>query len=173
MASCFLSRLACDELVIEGQLTVGDFGALFGMYMGLQGTFQGLGRLWLNIQDQARRLRVACFSSWISWRTTNSTNQVTNWDRFKRGVQIENVGFKYPNGHEALKDINLDLRIGEVVAIVGPTGSGKTSLAYLLPAFLKPTSGRVLIDDHDLMQIDLESLRKTNGIYLPRTSPTF
>lgn len=147
------------NLVIEGQLTVGDFGALFGMYMGLQGTFQGLGRLWLNVQDQAAAARRVFF--FMDLVVDDEEHKPGNDLRpIEEGVQIENVGYTYPNGHEALKNINLDLRIGEVVAIVGPTGSGKTSLAYLLPAFLKPTSGRVLIDDHDVMQIDLASLRK-------------
>ncbi len=147
------------NLVIEGQLTVGDFGALFGMYMGLQGTFQGLGRLWLNVQDQAAAARRVFF--FMDLVVDDEEHKPGNdLGPIEEGVQIENVGYTYPNGHEALKNINLDLRIGEVVAIVGPTGSGKTSLAYLLPAFLKPTAGRVLIDDHDVMQIDLASLRK-------------
>ena len=52
------------------------------------------------------------------------------------------------------------MNVGEVAAFVGPTGSGKTSLAHLLPAFLKATSGRVLVDNQDVLEIDLESLRK-------------
>ena len=147
------------NLVIEGQLTVGDFGALFGMYVGLQGTFQGLGRLWLNVQDQAAAARRVFF--FMDLVADDEEHRPGNeLGPIREGVHIENVGFEYPNGHVALKDINLDLRIGEVVAVVGPTGSGKTSLAYLLPAFFKPTSGRVLVDGQDVMDIDLASLRE-------------
>lgn len=147
------------NLVIEGQLTVGDFGALFGLYMGLRGTFQGLGRLWLNVQDQAAAARRVFF--FMDLVVDEEEHKPGNeLGPIREGVKIEDVGFKYPDGHEALKGVNLDLEIGEVVAIVGPTGCGKTSLAYLLPAFLKPTSGRVLIDGHDVMDIDLISLRK-------------
>lgn len=147
------------NLVIDGQLTVGDFGALFFMYMGLQGSFQGLGRLWLNVQDQAAAARrVFFFMDLIADDEEHKPGKLLG--PIREGVRIENVGFTYPNGHKALKDINLDLNIGEVVAIVGPTGSGKTSLAYLLPAFLKPTSGQVLMDGNDVMEIDLASLRR-------------
>ena len=147
------------NLVIEGQLTVGDFGALFGMYMGLQGTFQGLGRLWLNVQDQAAAARRVFFFLDL---VVDEEEHVPGADlgTISQGVKIEKVDFHYPNGHQALSDINLELKIGEVVAIVGPTGCGKTSLAYLLPAFLKPTTGRVLIDGKDIRQVDLHSLRK-------------
>ena len=56
----------------------------------------------------------------------------------------------HPDGRTALSDINLDLPIGQVTAIVGPTGAGKTSLAYLLPGYLRPSSGEIWFDDYKL-----------------------
>jgi len=53
----------------------------------------------------------------------------------------------------------LALHVGELIAFVGPTGAGKTSLAYLLPAYLHPTRGRVLVDDHDIDDYNIASLR--------------
>ena len=148
-----------SNLVIEGQLTVGDYGALYGMYMGLQWMFYEFWRMWLNLQDQAAAARRVFF--FMDLVADDEEHKPGNeLGPIQQGVKIENASFNYPNGHEALTDIKLELNIGEVVAIVGPTGSGKTSLAYLLPAFLKPTSGRVLIDGNDVMQIDLASLRK-------------
>ena len=147
------------NLVIEGQLTVGDFGALFGMYMGLQGSLQGFGRMWLNVQDQAAAARRVFF--FLDLAVDEEAHKATKeLPPIQHGVKIENVSFEYPNGHRALKNIDLELDIGEVVAIVGPTGCGKTSLAYLLPSFLKPTTGRVLMDGNDVMEVNLESLRK-------------
>ncbi len=148
-----------SNLVIEGHLTVGDYGALYGMYMGLQWMFYEFGRMWLNLQDQAAAARRVFFYMDLvadeeEHKPGSELGPITH------GVKIENASFKYPNGHEALRDIDLELNVGDVVAIVGPTGSGKTSLVYLLPAFLKPTSGRVLIDESDVMEIDLASLRK-------------
>lgn len=148
-----------SNLVIDGHLTVGDYGALYGMYMGLQWMFYEFGRMWLNLQDQAAAARRVFF--FMDLAVDEEEHRPGNeLGPIGEGVRIENAGFSYPDGHEALKDINLELKIGDVVAIVGPTGSGKTSLAYLLPAFLKPSSGRVLIDGNDVMEIDLASLRK-------------
>lgn len=146
------------NLVIEGHLTVGDFGALFGLYMGLRGSFIGLGRLWLNIQDQAAAARrVFFFLDRVIDEEEHQPGKTL--PSIKEGVQLQDVNFYYPNGHHALKNINLDLKVGDVIAFVGPTGCGKTSLAYMLPAFLKATSGRVMVDGHDVMDIDLISLR--------------
>ena len=78
----------------------------------------------------------------------------------QRGIEFEGVDFDYPDGRRALSGIDLDLPLGELVAVVGPTGSGKTSLAYLIPAFLQATAGRVLIDGQDVTEVDLESLRR-------------
>ena len=146
------------NLVIEGQLTVGDFGALFGMYMGLRGTFIGMGRLWLNIQDQAAAARRVFFFL-DSPIDDDAHSGKVKLPAVKEDVTLENVSYTYPNGYEALKSIDLKLPFNQVVAFVGPTGSGKTSLAYLIPAFLKPTSGRVLVDDYDVMDVDLNTLR--------------
>lgn len=148
-----------SNLVIEGHLTVGDYGALYGMYMGLQWMMYEFGRMWLNLQDQAAAARRVFF--YMDLVADEEEHKAGNeLGPIQQGVKIVDATFQYPNGHEALTAINLGLKIGEVVAIVGPTGSGKTSLAYLLPAFLKPTSGRVLIDGNDVMEVDLASLRK-------------
>lgn len=146
------------NLVIDDQLTVGDFGALYGMYMSLQSAFQQLGKMWLNLQDQAAASRRVFF--FLDQVIDEEEHQPgNNLPPIRQGVRFKGVNYHYPNGHQALKNINLDLKIGNVIAIVGPTGCGKTSLAYMLPGFLKPTSGEVLFDNQDVMSIDLTSLR--------------
>ncbi|MYD80020.1 MAG: ABC transporter ATP-binding protein [Gammaproteobacteria bacterium] len=153
----YLSWLV-SNMVIDGILTVGDFGAMFGMYMLLRGRFIGIGRMWLNLQDQAAAARrVFVFMDRIT--DDEMHNDQNKLPQITRSVRLENVDFTYPNGHEALKNIDLEMRMNQVVAFVGPTGSGKTSLAYLIPSFIKPTNGRVLIDNHDVMKVDLKSLR--------------
>ncbi len=78
----------------------------------------------------------------------------------RRRIEFVDVVFSYPGSDEpALKGINLSVPAGRTVAIVGPNGSGKTTLANLIPRFYDPDSGRVLIDDTDIRDVTLASLR--------------
>jgi ABC-type multidrug transport system fused ATPase/permease subunit len=79
-------------------------------------------------------------------------------------VRYENVGFSYSPGRAALRGICLHARPGQVIALVGPTGSGKSTLVNLLPAFYEASCGRVTIDGQDAAQVSLESLRSRISI---------
>jgi subfamily B ATP-binding cassette protein MsbA len=80
--------------------------------------------------------------------------------RARGEVRIDNVSFTYGDpGRLALEGINLAIAPGETVALVGPSGAGKSTLANLVPRFYHPTSGRVLLDGHDLESLTLASLR--------------
>jgi len=82
---------------------------------------------------------------------------------FKDSVQFENVGFSYSTEegeHQILHNVDLEVRAGEVLALVGPSGAGKSTLVNLIPRFFDATSGRILIDGHDLRQLTLGSLRR-------------
>ncbi|MGE0772619.1 MAG: ABC transporter ATP-binding protein [Cyclobacteriaceae bacterium] len=84
-------------------------------------------------------------------------------ERFEHGLEFRNVSFAY-NTELVLKDINLKLDKGRTIALVGPSGGGKSTLADLVPRFYDPTSGAVLIDDHPLTDYQVESLRKQMGV---------
>jgi ATP-binding cassette subfamily B protein/subfamily B ATP-binding cassette protein MsbA len=75
-------------------------------------------------------------------------------------VVYEQVGFNYAGGKTVLQDVSLQARPGQMIALVGPTGAGKSTLVNLLPAFYEVTSGRITIDGHDLAGVTLDSLRK-------------
>jgi ATP-binding cassette subfamily B protein/subfamily B ATP-binding cassette protein MsbA len=75
-------------------------------------------------------------------------------------VRFEDVSFAYEGASEVLHGIDFDVRPGELVALVGPTGAGKTTLASLVPRFFEPTSGRVLVDSVDASRYSLTSLRE-------------
>jgi subfamily B ATP-binding cassette protein MsbA len=80
--------------------------------------------------------------------------------RARGEVQYENVSFTYPTRTEpALQGIDLHIRPGETVALVGGSGGGKTTLVNLLPRFYAPSAGRVLLDGHDIQTLTLDSLR--------------
>jgi subfamily B ATP-binding cassette protein MsbA len=84
-------------------------------------------------------------------------------DKAKGAIRFENVGFSYQQEQgrkDALSDINLNIKPGEIVAFVGPSGGGKSTLVNLLPRFFKPTSGHIYLDDHPLEDIVLADVRK-------------
>lgn len=81
-------------------------------------------------------------------------------DRVKGNIVFEGVSLKYPESNDlSLKNFNLDVKAGENIALVGQSGSGKSSLVNLLPRFWEPTEGRILIDGDDYRELTLESLR--------------
>jgi len=81
-------------------------------------------------------------------------------------ISFEHVYFSYESGRNVLEDINLTVNRGESIAILGPTGSGKSTLVYLIPRFYDVTSGRITLDDKDVRDYTLESLRSQIGIVL-------
>ena len=87
--------------------------------------------------------------------------------KFARTIRFENVSFSYENLEDSpvvLHDINLEVKAGEVLAIVGSSGAGKSTLVHLIPRFFDVSGGRILIDDNDVRDATLESLRSQIGI---------
>ena len=83
----------------------------------------------------------------------------------KGDIRFEDVSFEYPDDHnKVLHHIDLHVRAGEKIALVGPSGGGKTTLCNLIPRFYDPTDGRILLDDQDIRSVTLQSLRRAVGI---------
>ena len=156
LVAVVIAILVSDQ-VIDDVLTAGDFVALFGLYMSIAATASAVGDLWINIQDRIAPARRVFF--FIDHESDEERYRGGTLRPIGQGIRMENVDFVYPDGRQALHDINVRLDIGELVAFVGPTGAGKTSLAYLVPAFLRPTRGRVLADGRNLEDVSLDSLR--------------
>jgi ATP-binding cassette, subfamily B, multidrug efflux pump len=85
-------------------------------------------------------------------------------------VTFENVSFAYSTGREALSGIQIDANPGDVIALLGPTGSGKSTIINLIPRFYDPTAGRILVDGIDTRSVTLNSLRSQIGIVLQETT---
>ena len=96
--------------------------------------------------------------------------------KFTRAIRFVDVSFSYSNSKEnvgdsplVLHDINLEVKAGEVLAVVGSSGAGKSTLVHLIPRFFDVSSGRILIDDSDVRDVTLESLRSQIGIVTQET----
>jgi len=85
-------------------------------------------------------------------------------------VKFDHVTFRYFGGDPVLRDVSFEAAPGQTIALLGATGSGKTTIINLLPRFYDPTEGKITIDDYDLRTVTLESLRSQIGIVLQETT---
>ncbi len=98
------------------------------------------------------------------------TEGVRDIDRFGREIRFEDVAFAYEPELPVLRGVDLTVGVGEIVALVGPSGGGKSTLVDLLPRFMDPDRGRVLIDGVDVRSLSLTSLRRLLGIVSQETT---
>jgi len=92
--------------------------------------------------------------------------------KFARSIRFTDVAFSYraaEDGRDVLHGINLEVKVGEVLAVVGSSGAGKSTLVHLIPRFFDVTGGCILIDDHDVRDVTLGSLRSQIGIVTQET----
>lgn len=86
-------------------------------------------------------------------------------EKVKGEIVFDQVAFKYEDGiSEVFRNINLKVRAGEYIALVGPSGVGKTTMCSLIPRFYEPTEGKIYIDGKDIQKVTLNSLRKNIGV---------
>ena len=94
-------------------------------------------------------------------------------DAVAGAVRLQNVSFRFPDdGTPALSEIDLDIAVGETIAFVGPSGSGKSTLLNLVLGFIRPTSGRILLDGVNMEDVDLRTFRRFVSV-VPQESVLF
>jgi ABC-type multidrug transport system fused ATPase/permease subunit len=148
-------------LVAAGRLSIGE---LVGFILFLALLYEPVGRLHgLNQMLQSARAageRVFDILDATEESSANGARRAGSLPSPARGeVRYENVAFSYAPGRPALRGISLHARPGQMVALVGPTGSGKSTLVNLLPAFYEASSGRITIDGQNIANVALDSLR--------------
>lgn len=151
----FAVSVSITDSIIVGELSPGDWTILFGIWFSLAGTSMELGVFWIGLQGNAAALRRVFF---FIDAPTEDVGQTTV-TKEPQTITLEDASFNYPDGRPAFQNIDLTLHQGELIAIVGPTGAGKTTLAYAIAGYVKPTGGSVHYDDIDLADANVESVR--------------
>ena len=147
-----------------GRLTIGEI-VLFGTYFAqLVGPMRMFARLIMFYNDAIASARRVFEVIDVGEDVKEAENPVKL--ELKGEIQYRDVSFRYGEEKETLQDINLRIMPSEQVALVGYVGSGKTTLAELVPRFYDVSSGSVMVDGVDVRQIGLKSLRKQVGIVL-------
>jgi subfamily B ATP-binding cassette protein HlyB/CyaB len=152
------------RLVIDGQLTVGQFIA-FNMLAGhVASPVMRLAQMWSDFQQVG--ISMQRLGDVLNNRTEISGNK-TALPPLRGHIEFDQTVFRYtPHAPEALRGVSLTIQPGEVVAFVGRSGSGKSTMAKLVQRMYVPERGRVLVDGCDLALADAASLRRQIGVVL-------
>ncbi len=146
------------NLIYTGKMTAGGFASFVTSLLLLYKPVKTLGRALQQLQDYfvalGRVFELADYEPKII-----NNEQAVKFPNFNEGLHFEHVNFEYKKDIPVLKDINLDIKKGETLAIVGNSGGGKSTIASLVPRFYDLKSGYIKFDDTDVRDIDLVDLR--------------
>lgn len=144
------------EAVVGGRMSAGDFGVVYAYFLQIVGNVSTLGATWFYLQDNIAGMRRVFEAADAQVEAERQGGR-----RIPRvtEMRVENAGYRYPDGTAALHDVSLHGRVGEMIALAGPTGAGKSTLAYLLAGLVQPTAGRVTFDGVAATDLRLDCLR--------------
>ncbi len=148
-------------LVLKGTITAGVFASVIVAVYMMFSPVKKIGEAYSGLQES--RAHLERIDSLLA--AEEEVPGHVRIDRFRESIRFENVSFAFPGvSAPVLSDVNLEIRAGEVVAIVGRSGVGKSTLADLIPRFFVPTTGALRIDGIDIREIEIHSLREQMGI---------
>lgn len=165
MLSIFFLLWFAGPSALRGDITVGSLFALISYVLMLNSPVQRLGFL-VNLAATAGASATRVFEIIDLPQEVVDRADALALTAPRGDVKFEHVSFSYRDGLHVLADVDFHAKPGDKIALIGPTGSGKTTITNLLPRFYDATSGQILVDDHDVRELQLKSLRGHIGIVL-------
>lgn len=155
-------------LGVRGKISIGDFTTFtkFARHFGqpINQIANQFSSIQLGLASAER-----CFEIIDEKEEMEDDSNKVKLDKVDGNVKLDGVYFSYEEGKPILKNINIDAKKGEVIALVGPTGAGKTTIVNLLTRFYDVNKGKITIDGNDIKDIDRKSLREAIGMVLQDT----
>lgn len=161
---------AAADPILRGEITLGEYQA-FTLYLAL--LFVPLGNLGfiVSLLAQASASAERIFEILDAESDVKEKPNALHLEDVRGDVTFEHVTFRYFNsGEPVLKDVSFEVKAGQTVALLGSTGSGKTTIINLIPRFYDVSEGRITIDGHDIRDLTIDSLRGHIGIVLQETN---
>lgn len=143
---------------LEGQITTGQLLVVLSYVGAIYKPLQDISHTIGSLQDQIVGLQMG-FHVFDTQPVIREAPGATRLDRARGRITFEGISFSYPSRVDTLRDVSFEAQAGQVVAVVGPTGAGKTTLMSLIPRFYDPSQGRILLDGVDIREVTLASLR--------------
>jgi subfamily B ATP-binding cassette protein MsbA len=149
--------------VLAGRLTTGALVAFIFYAFNIARSVMGISRLYTTLNSSAGASE-RLFELLETPPEIEDTPEAAAFGSVEGAVAFEDVHFHYEEGHPVLSGITFAVEPGETLAIVGPSGVGKTTLLHLVPRFFDPASGRITVDGRDIRDVTLRSLREQMGL---------
>ncbi len=165
LISVFLLLFFGGPRALDGSVTVGSLFALLAYVMMLNGPVQRLGFL-VNMAATSGASATRIFEIIDTPSEVEETADAIVLNEARGAVTFTHVSFRYLDGPQVLDDVSFQVASGQTVALIGPTGSGKSTITNLIPRFYDPTSGAIHIDGYDVRSVTLDSLRQQIGTVL-------
>lgn len=145
-------------LIVTGQMTGGNFVSFIAALLMLYTPIKTIGNSYNALQTSFLAME-RVFAILDKVPTITNAPDAKPLDKIKKDIKFKNVSFEYLSGKPVLKNINIDIPVGHMIALVGNSGGGKTTFVNLLPRFYDVTAGEISIDGTNIKNLDLYSLR--------------
>lgn len=155
-------------MAINGKITVGDIQAFIQYMRSFTQPLNQLAQI-MNLLQSTVAAADRIFDFLDEEEVDFSQTEVITDEDFEGHIKFENIRFGYEKDKIIIKDFNLDVKPGQKIAIVGPTGAGKTTLVKLLMRFYSPNSGRILLDGKDISKLNIDNYRSNFAMVLQDT----